>query len=81
MLLLYVLRQSLSTKLLLNMIVQQSYARKATLGLDQFHKIANGVILIIIMTFRYSKGRKGGGAFFLLNTERLHAPVPFKKAL
>lgn len=75
MLLLYVLRQSLPTKLLLNLIVQQSYARKATLGLDQFHKIDNGVILVIIMTFQYSKGRKRAGE------KLLHAPVPFKEPL
>lgn len=44
---------------------------KLLLGLDQFHKIANGVILIIIMTFQCLKEKKGGGE------KLLHVPVPF----
>lgn len=37
-----VFRQSLPTQPLVNMILQQSYARKAALGLDQFHKMLAG---------------------------------------
>lgn len=42
--LLYVLTQPLPTKPLLNMILQQSYARIAALGLDQFHNMLMGNI-------------------------------------
>lgn len=34
------------------MTLQQSYARKAALGLDQFHKMLMGVVLIITMNFQ-----------------------------
>lgn len=40
--LLYVPTQLLPTKPLLSMLLQQSYASKAALGLDQFHNMLIG---------------------------------------